>query len=258
MVLPKWAGVVLGGLAVVTTTEAARAGETTVRDPWSGVHIGAAGAFSRSVIRGITVTSDGTISGNASREPAHVNDRAAGLGVFIGYRQRFDPGFVAGFEGDVTALNHGSTNVNQLATGQTVATLRYETPVLATGRMTAGWSFGNVLVYGTGGVGLAREQETRTQYRLISGRSEAQFSENANATRAGFVLGAGVEWRLVAGWSLRADYVYARFPKATFQFPDARGGAQGSYTSVQGRIADNGAHMNLVRIGISYTFGAGD
>ena len=49
-----------------------------------------------------------------------------------------------------------------------------------------------------------------------------------------------------------------RFADATFRFPDGRGGAQASFTNVQGRIAENSAHMNLVRIGVSYTFGVGD
>jgi opacity protein-like surface antigen len=249
----------LGGLVAVTGAGSARAGEATPRDPWSGAYVGVMGAFSRSVIKGATLKADGTFGSNASQESAQVNDRAAGLGVFAGWRRRFDPGIVVGVEADVMGLNHDATNVNLLAANaQPVATVRYETGLLATARMTAGWTFGDILVYGTGGLALAPENETRTQYRLIAGTNVAQFSETSDATRAGFALGAGAEWRIIAGWSLRADYLYVRFADATFRFPDARGGAQGSFTSVQGRTADNSAHMNLVRIGISYAFGAGD
>ncbi len=258
MLLSKWAGIWLGCLAVVTGADAGRAGEAPAHDPWSGVYAGAMGAFSRSVIKGFTLRGDGGIGSNASAESAQVNDRAGGLGAFVGWRRRFDPGFVLGIEADVTGLNHDATNFNLLAaSAQPVATVRYETSLLATGRLTAGWSFGNVLVYGTGGLALAPEQETRTQYRLIAGTSVPQFSETSEATRTGLALGAGAEWRIVGGWSLRADYLHVRFADATFRFPDGRGGAQASFASVQGRIADNSAHMNLVRIGFSYTFGTG-
>ncbi len=47
------------------------------------------------------------------------------------------------------------------------------------------------------------------------------------------------------------------FAKETFRFPDARLGLR-AFTSVQGRIADNSAHINFVRIGVGYTFGVGN
>ena len=124
--------------------------------------------------------------------------------------------------------------------------------------MTAGWSFGDVLVYGTGGAAFATEKERRTQYELVSGVAQARFTEKDDALRYGFALGAGAEWRITGAWSLRAEYLHVRFADEKFRFPYARAGAQGGYVTVQGRIADNAGHMNLVRIGVAYTFGTAD
>jgi opacity protein-like surface antigen len=88
--------------------------------------------------------------------------------------------------------------------------------------------------------------------------TEAAFSETDRETRVGYALGAGLEWRWGKPWALRADYLHVRFPDQTFLFPDARGGAQASFTNVQGRIATNDAHSNTVRIGLTYTFGIGN
>jgi len=115
-------------------------------------------------------------------------------------------------------------------------------------------------VFGSGGAAFAIEKVTRTQYQAVGGSNvtEPRFSETDRENRLGYALGAGLEWRLGKVWAIRADYLHVRFPDQTFEFPDARGGAQAAFTSVQGRIATNDAHLNTVRIGITYTFGGGN
>lgn len=241
------------------------AADARADDPWAGGYVGVSAAYSRSVISGTTVKADGTVGTNATNEAANaLQDEAAGLALLLGIRRRLDSGLILGLEADFAYLGHTARNENLITsgpyTGQPSATLRYETPWLSTARAVAGWSFGDLLVFASGGAAFATEKVTRTQYRAVGGTSvtEAAFSETDRETRVGYALGAGMEWRFGKPWALRADYLHVRFPDQTFLFPDARGGAQASFTNVQGRIATNDAHSNTVRIGLTYTFGIGN
>ena len=258
MVPARWVATMLGGLVAVTGAGSARAGEATPRDPWSGAYVGVMGAFSRSVIKGATLKADGTFGSNASQESAEVNDRAAGLGVFAGWRRRFDPGIVVGVEADVMGLKYDATNVNLLAANaQPVATVRYETGLLATARMTAGWTFGDILVYGTGGLALTPENETRQPYGSSPARMWPSFPRRPTplALASRWAPAPNADYRRVVAARGLSLCPVRRCDVPVFR-RTARGA--GSFTSVQGRTADNSAHMNLVRIGISYAFGAGD
>jgi opacity protein-like surface antigen len=241
------------------------AADARADNAWTGGYVGVSGAYSRSLISGTTVKADGTVGANATSEAANaLRDEAAGLALILGVRKRLDSGLILGLEADVAYLGHQTRNANLINsgayTGQPSATLEYETPWLSTARAVAGWSFGDLLVFASGGAAFATEKVTRTQYRAVGGTSvtEAAFSETDRETRVGYALGAGLEWRWGKPWALRADYLHVRFPDQTFHFPDARGGAQASFTNVQGRIATNDAHSNTVRIGLTYTFGIGN
>jgi hypothetical protein len=42
-------------------------------------------------------------------------------------------------------------------------------------------------------------------------------------------------------WSIKGEYLYAKFSDEDFEFPDARGGVGNNYANVAGRNACNGA-----------------
>jgi hypothetical protein len=58
-------------------------------------------------------------------------------------------------------------------------------------------------------------------------------------------------------WALRMDYLRARFDDVSLAFSDARGGVvTGSgFASVQGRSINNDVQIDMVRIGVTYSFG---
>lgn len=254
--LTVWA---LACAAVLGCGGAGLAGETKPVSPWSGFYVGGTAATTRSTIKGYTLRGDGGVGANASQESALVSDHGRGLGAFVGARKRFEPGFVAGFEADVTWLAHSARNYNLLAgSSQPVAILKYETPWIATGRAIAGWSIGDLLVYGTGGFAMTSEVERRTQFRLVGASTVPMFTEKAEKTRTGLAVGGGAEWRVTEAWSLRAEALHVRLAKSNFQFPDARGGAQGAFATVQGRLARNSGEMNVFRIGLTYRFASID
>lgn len=249
--------------ALVTSLFAAMAAPSATaqtQDPWTGWHASVLVSDSRLSVRGDTVRGDGSFGSNASQESAHVHDRAAGLGLALGWRQRWASGLVAGLESDLSWLGHRSRQTNLILSGpyagQPSAVLRYEAHWLATLRLTAGWTVGRALLYGTGGLAVAHDEVRRTQHRAngTTFATDPTFTESDRATRVGHVVGAGLAWHLGGAWSVRAEYLHARLPRSTAYFPDARGGAQGSYSSVQGRIAERRSTFNTLRVGLDWTF----
>lgn len=229
---------------------------------WDGSYVGLTAASSRNVINGTTIRAN--TGGDVADEAANnLRNERHGAGLVLGFRRQLDSGLIVGIEADLTRVGHRASNQDLIGAGpyagQPSDALRYEMPWLATSRAVAAWSFGDWLLFGSGGAAFATEKVTRTQYRAVAGTSQtaAQFSEIDRVNRLGYALGAGLEWRGGKPWSIRAEYLHVRFPKESFRFPDARGGAQAFYTSVQGRIASNEANLNAFKIGLIYRFGSG-
>lgn len=231
------------------------------QDMWTGGYSSAFVSSSRNVVQGTTLKSDGTVGSNASQEAANFTNRAEGFGVLVGKRQRLESGWLIGGELDLQRLGHRAAQSSLVGSGvyagQSAATLDYANPWMSTARFVLGSSFDDVLIFGTAGAALASETVQRTQYRAnsITLQTDPVFSEKDKAYRWGYAIGAGAEWRVKKNISLRAEYLLARFPDKTFTFPDARGGAQGSFSTVQGRIADNRARIETLRLGLTYYWG---
>ena len=125
-------------------------------------------------------------------------------------------------------------------------------------RPRLGYSFDNTLVYGTAGVAVTRLKFEQTYgdnitYPLVAGSTGAGGSvySSAQAWRAGWVLGGGIEQALHEHWSLKAEYLYMRFAGVN---------AAGHLTDGFGSFADfsnsvNHFSSNLVRVGLNYKFG---
>ena len=248
-----------------TAASAGERGDGKETDPWSGRYLGVNGVSSRNVTKGFTFRSDGTYGANAAQESASVNDRSTGAGLFLGTRTLSAAGVVLGVEADFSWLGHRARNViavNSANTwiGQPGAIVDYKTDWLGTARLSLGLPVGDMLLFGTGGLARAGERQKRTQFvgNTTTSLVESAFTESDSALRKGFALGGGFEWRFAEAWSMRAEYLHVRFMDETYRFPDARGGVvpTGGYLSVQGRAADNTAHMNLVRVGVVHRFGA--
>jgi hemoglobin/transferrin/lactoferrin receptor protein len=239
------------------------AGTGHAQDMWTGGYSSAFVSSSRNVVQGTTLKSDGTVGGNASQEAANFTDRAEGFGVLVGKRQRLESGWLIGGELDLQRLGHRATQSGLVGSGvyagQPAATLDYSTPWMSSARFVLGSSFDDVLIFGTAGAALASETIDRTQYRAnsITSQTDPAFSERDKAYRWGYTIGAGAEWRIKKNLALRAEYLLARFPDKTFTFPDARGGAQTvGFATTQGRIADNRARIETLRLGLTYYWGA--
>lgn len=104
-------------------------------------------------------------------------------------------------------------------------------------RGRAGFAFDRALIYGTGGFAYGDVM----QHATINGDG---FGDSG-ATRTGFTLGGGIEYKLNNSWSLKAEYQYLDF--GSEKLTDSAGLATG----------DLDTNYHTARIGLNYRFGGG-
>lgn len=257
----RW--ILLGVLACAAYPAAAQSSADAA--PWSGPYVGVYGVGSSSDVLGVSRRGDGSFGTNANDESADDSFRGAGAGFLLGYRHQYGNGIVVGLETDLSGLRQEGREDTRVSAanawnGMTQASIVRETPWLSTARLRLGYALGPVLLDVTGGVAVASIVETRTQYEGLSGpsRTVARFSETDRAHPIGWTLGLGGVWRMSDAWALRMDYLRAQFDDVSLAFSDARGGVvSGSgFASVQGRSISNEVRIEMVRFGLTYSFGA--
>jgi|SoiMethySBSTD1v2_1073268.scaffolds.fasta_scaffold13512_6 opacity protein-like surface antigen len=104
----------------------------------------------------------------------------------------------------------------------------------------------NWMIYGTGGLGWAHMTRTMTLTQTISApgfdtRSNS-FSSSTGETRLGYVVGAGIDWKLSPNLVLGALYLHYEFPKSTVTFADGSnsvgfGTSRQSADAITGRLS---------------------
>jgi outer membrane immunogenic protein len=135
-------------------------------------------------------------------------------GVQAGYNWQNGP-FVFGLEGDIQATG----------AEETFAPWKFSNPWFGTVRGRAGYSFNNVLFYGTGG--------------LAFGELRAEtFGLSETHTNAGWTLGAGAEMGFAPNLSAKVEYLYVDLANSNFVVTGA----------------SNGYRFGLIRAGINYHF----
>ena len=117
-------------------------------------------------------------------------------GVHLGYNLQ-SGGLVGGAEADAI---FGGVDTGSFGSGS------FSQNFLSSARAKAGYAFGPMLAYGTIGWGFST-----TAYEDASG--------TANKTIDGGVFGAGLEYALTRSVSIRGQYLYYDFGKATYVTP---------------------------------------
>ncbi len=157
-------------------------------------------------------------------------------GVHAGGNYQFG-NFVLGAEADVDISNikggfrdPPAPPFNPGGYGQTEVNLH------GTLRMRMGYSFGRLLVYGTGGLALAKFDSTYTNWGLVS--------EKITKTVPGYTLGAGLEYAVTDNFTVRGELRhtdYGRFKNNSLvAFPGFTGVQRPTY--------------NALKVGASYKF----
>ena len=135
---------------------------------------------------------------------------------------------VLGIEGDIDWANLKGTNSSTLCPAGCSTSDTW----LSTVRGRAGYAFGGVLPYLTGGLALG---DIRAATPGFAGASN---------TSAGWTAGGGIEFGLTGNWSAKAEYLYVDLGKFNCG------------TACNGLPTDNvSMHDNVVRAGVNYRFG---
>lgn len=142
------------------------------------------------------------------------------LGAQIGANYQIDS-FVVGVEADWswTDMSGEDWRINEF--------LQVETDWLATVRLRAGYDFGELLVYGTGGIAFIKNSITLPV-----------TAESDSLTHTGWTIGGGLEAMLTENLSAKAEYLYLDFPTER-------------YTMTINQ-ADSDTEMQLLRLGVNY------
>ena len=159
-------------------------------------------------------------------------------GVQAGYNWQFQQ-IVLGVEGDVQAANLQDDN-NVIVTGNNFVLSR-NLNYFDTARGRVGWTFDQLLVYGTGGWASAHFKRSN----VLNGVDNIETP----ATQNGYAVGGGIELAFLRHWSVKLEYLYLGF---------------GNYTPFGAVVPPNGItvtgspqnnSVQTVRFGINYKFG---
>jgi outer membrane immunogenic protein len=168
---------------------------------WTGFYLGAMGGYAQENSDGI-----GTLSGGFA-------------GGTLGYNWQTG-NFVLGVEADAAWADVGAT----------VGVFETRIRDMGTVRGRIGYTFDQVLIYGTGGFAWADNRLT------IVGVSD-------NKIHTGWTAGAGVEVMFAPKWSVKAEYLYRSLQGETY------------FTGiVPGGLASGTLNLNSVQVGVNYHF----
>lgn len=189
---------------------------------WTGFYVGAHAGFGWASARYTDFT--GTFANGSTT--------ANGLfgGIQAGYNWQMN-NFVLGLEGDISA--GGLRRTYALTAAQSY---RASVPLLSSVRLRAGLAADRALFYVTGGLGVVTFQD-----RIFTTATNATLA-SSSTTRAGYTLGAGVEYAFTPNWTAKAEYMYYGF-----------GDRRNTLTANDRTRTD----IHTVKIGLNYLFSTG-
>lgn len=255
---------------------------------WSGFYAGlsAGGASVKSKLTTNVCSSaastcywtSGSSGGNATT-PGRIAGAGAGSvagtlfsgGIQAGYNYQVQS-FLLGAELDLVSLNsklrHRGTTSYVAGTTTPGANIldSVTTGPLVTLRARGGYTFGNLLLFGTGGAAFGSVERdvyyNEYGYGPANGCLGADPGKNycsnkSQTLRVGWTAGGGAEWAFLPNWSLKAEYLYvdlgSRNANSTLQNGNGTGTySQGGSAQTLNHTVDFRAHV--ARLGINYRF----
>jgi outer membrane immunogenic protein len=174
--------------AAVTVTPA----QAQVTNPWNGLYVGLNGGYGWQDLNGnfdnLGVATN--LSG--------IDLNGALVGGQLGYNWQSGQ-FLLGVELDAMTLAGGGDNINS-PSAPNASVLEADMNYLASARARLGWAINNWLLFGSVGWGFADYDFTQTV-------PATNFSGKTRLDDSGLVYGGGVEWMMVYGVSLRAEFL---------------------------------------------------
>jgi outer membrane immunogenic protein len=174
-------------------------------------------------------------------------------GVQIGYNWQVSPQWLVGVEADINSLNQTSalsgTGVSTI--GPIAVTNSVSTNWLATFRGRLGLTFDRSLIYVTGGAAVTDMSYTQTFNGILVGPATAFGTSTVNSTKAGWTVGAGWEQALWDKWSVKAEYLFARFGGLSTNTLVTLTGAPNTQ-NLTGSVGH--LDVQIARVGLNYRF----
>lgn len=212
---------------------------------WQGFYIGAQGDYL-----------GGRTKYPASPDTPQQSYSGALGGIQAGYNWQSGP-VVFGLEAD---LAFGS--VDDLVHDGTFLTESGKLSSLGSVRARLGYSFGNLLLYGTGGPAWARlEQGTSCPSGATFGvcAVTGPFNVSVKETLSGWLFGGGAEYAFDSHWSLKGEILFSSFNTKTYTST-----VQNGFSLLMGRAVPGGSITASVpvdldldyvaKVGINYRF----
>lgn len=223
---------------------------------WTGFYIGGNVGWARTdaTYDSYVVTPQGfapasVVFVNAMADGTSRNNGWTG-GVQAGYNWQGASPFVLGVEADINALS-AQTSLTAVGTtpGGTVITNftnSMDPKWIATFRGRLGYTFNMSLLYVTGGLAVLNSDYNQTFVATLP----INTVQTTNSTKAGWTVGGGWEQALNNNWSIKAEYLFARFEgvNANVTAPLVAG-----FTDAIAGTANVDIHQ--ARIGVNYRFG---
>ncbi|MFC0588915.1 outer membrane protein [Novosphingobium aquiterrae] len=160
-------------------------------------------------------------------------------GATAGYNMAVGSNGILGLEADFS----GSTGKNDIPDPDWESYLHQKVDWFSTVRARAGLATGNAMVYATGGVAFARNDNAA--YYDAAGCGNNQYDVCVKETKTSLVFGGGVEYKLSEKLSMKAEYLHLDGATARYQIPTTTS----SYENV---VFKN--NLNIARIGFNYNF----
>ena len=164
---------------------------------------------------------------------------------------------VFGLEGDINYFGFKGS-----ATGSAVYPCCAPTAFTVSSQVSADWlatirgrigflATPSWLLYATGGAAIA---EVKGNFNFTDTFAAATESAAIRDTRVGWTVGAGTEYAVGNGWSLKAEYLYVDLGRASTTSTNLTTVAFGAFPSnVYTHSVD--IKSNIVRVGVNYKFG---
>jgi outer membrane immunogenic protein len=232
---------------------------------WTGFYIGGdvGGAWADS--SGTTIFNDSAVATPFAATNSFNRSGFIG-GFYAGYNWQFSPNWVFGIEGDwswtdrnggsfcsgtnfvgTTCIDNGLGFVRVDANNDWIATLR--------GRI--GYTFGSVMLYGTGGAAWVNNSVTVTADCRLGvcggGVAPGLFAATFDNNRTGWVAGVGLEWMITPNWLIRGEWLHADVGNSS--------GVLNIPTGIVGRTQtvawSRDLTIDIARFGIAYKFNGG-
>jgi outer membrane immunogenic protein len=238
------------GIAALLAMPALAQEDSAASGYWDGVYVGATAgyAFGHSPSTLDVRYADETTF-QARQNIDSINASGFIGGVSIGYNHSAGP-LVFGLEGDVSYLGAKARDVDEFVFAGFQNEIATKYHWLGTVRARAGVQNGRWLGFATGGFAFGGFEDFIGGTDAFSG-PVPDFSGGVK-TKAGYVIGAGVEYAATAKISIKAEYLFADLGKNT---TDVNAVSGNEWFDPGSAAFVNASHkLNIVRLGMNFHF----